>query len=82
MKLANQGYLTGNHAKTCPFEELGKTCEQCILFVTMMTTPNEKQNAYCQKWWAISLIRWTVYAAHFQCVITLKDTGSNAHSVG
>lgn len=31
LKLANQGYLTGNHKPGCPFEELATVGEQCII---------------------------------------------------
>jgi hypothetical protein len=31
MKFANQGYLKGNHAKGCPFEDLAEAGEQCII---------------------------------------------------
>jgi|SRR5579864_3248627 len=30
LKLANQGHLTGNHERGCPFEELAAAGEQCI----------------------------------------------------
>lgn len=30
-KLANQGYLTGNHAPHCPLERLASAAEQCIM---------------------------------------------------
>jgi hypothetical protein len=30
MKLANQGYLTGNHSQECPFEQLAEAGELCI----------------------------------------------------
>jgi len=30
IKLANQGYLAGNHSETCPFEALAVATENCI----------------------------------------------------